>query len=202
MCVPECISVHCVYAGAPEVRREYWIPKLELQMAVSSSPCFLTVEPSLYPIYFYFTDKFSESLYFNTELRYWFFPLDFKFQTEYLLFNISTVFVFPSVPQYMMSYMPTLYACRGQWTMQESILSFRHRGPRDQTQVFNFGSKRPYQLRQTVSLCSFGSLYSQDYIKLVLILLPQILNCWNYKCNYKFLADFLSFQDRSVIWAI
>lgn len=69
--------------------------ELELQMAVSSSTCSLTVEPSLYPHIFILLTSSVKVRICNTELHYWFFflwILSFKLSIFYSIFLPSLCF--------------------------------------------------------------------------------------------------------------
>lgn len=91
----------------------------------------------------------------------------------------------------------------GQWAGVTSLLP--PWGPSDQTQVVRLGSNCLYQLSNlngpSVFLnslaiylwLSWSSLYSQDYLEPAVILLPQILKCWDYKREPPFLARLLVF---------
>lgn len=82
----------------------------------------------------------------------------------------------------------------GQWAAVTSLL------PKwGQTQVVRLGSNCLHQLSNLngpsvfLKWLSWSSLYSQDYLEPAVILLPQILKCWDYKREPPFLARLLVF---------
>lgn len=121
MCVPGCIHVHCVHAEAHRGQKRSWatmyVNVRNLNPASLQEPkgFFNHWDISPAPIYFYFTDKFSESLYLqhqNNVIILLNFSLDFTFQTErlYQLSNLNGPSVSNSLVIYFWLSWSSLYS--------------------------------------------------------------------------------------------